>query len=321
MIALLLSLFLHLFLFFFAWLVPQMATWKWLPAWTKPLIAAVTPTPPKAKAETTPPPQDIEIPLQFIEVDPNQSVADAPKDARFTSTANTLAGNPTPAKELVPRIDGRREDSLKTYDTVRPAKQSQPAVPQDVEGQQAREEVKPQEKGGAKPGELALAKPVPDAKVEREQEERNAEKPQVATPKRRKSVNEARADKGLLVGERMKEDGGVERHAMEATFSVRATEFGAYSSRLVAAVQARWYYLLEERRFSFDRAGKVVITFRLHPDGTVSAINTAKSTVDDIHSLLCELSIEQPAPYGVWPRELIQEVGREPILVTFTFNY
>ena len=319
-IALLLSLVLHLFLFFFAWLAPQMANWKWLPAWVKPLIAAVTPPPPP-KPEARTEPQEVEIPLQFIEVDPNQSVADAPKDARFVSTANTLAGNPSPAKTLIPKIDGRREDTLKTYETVRPSKQNQPVVPQEVQEQQAKDEVKPQEKGGAKPGDLALARPVPDAKVDREQELRNAEKAQVAAPKRRKSVAEAKAERGLLVGEQMIQDGGVPRVNVEPTFNVRSTQFGAYSSRLVAAVQARWDFLLQERHFGLERTGKAIVTFKLHPDGSVSDITTTLSTVGDIYSLLCQLAIDQPAPFGSWPRELIQEIGRDPIPVTFTFNY
>ncbi len=320
-IALLLSLVLHLFLFFFAWLAPQMANWKWLPSWAKPLVAAVSPTPKKPEAQARVEPADIEIPLQFIEVDPNQSVAEAPKDARFTSTANTLAGNPSPAKTPVPRIDGRREDTLKTFDTVRPSKQNQPVVPQDTEEQQAKAEVKPQEKGGPKPGELALARPVPDAKVDREQEMRDAEKAQVAAPKKHKSVAEARAERGLLVGEQMKQDGGVPRVSVDSTFNVRSTQFGAYSSRLTAAVQGRWYHLLDEQKYALQRTGKVVVTFKLHPDGSVSDIRTTVSTVGDIYSLLCELSIEQPQSYGVWPRELIQEIGRDPIPVTFTFNY
>lgn len=322
-IALLLSLVLHLGLFFFTWLVPQMANWKWLPAWTKPLIAAVTPTPPKPKPEAKIEPQEIEIPLQFIEVDPNQAVADAPKDARYVSSANTVAANVTPPKELKPdpKIDGRRPDTLKTFDTVRPAKQTQPVVPQDMQEQAAKEEVKPLEKGGARLGELSRAKPVPDAKVEREQEERDAEKAQVPSPKKYKTVSQAKAERGMLVGEQMQQDGGVPKVGVEPTFNVKSTQFGAYSSRLTAAVQASWYSLLEERKYSLERTGKVVISFKLHPDGTVSDIATKITTVDDIHSLLCQLAIDKPSPFGPWPRELIQEIGRDPIPVTFTFNY
>jgi outer membrane biosynthesis protein TonB len=320
-IALLLSLVLHLYLFFMAWLVPQMANWKWLPSWAKPLVAAVSPPPKKLEAQARVEPQDVEIPLQFIEVDPNQSVADAPKDARYTSTANTLAANPTPAKTPVPRIDGRREDSLKTFDTQRPTRQNQPAVPQDMQEQQAKDEVKPQEKGGPKPGELALARPVPDAKVDREQEKRDAEKAQVSAPRKYKTVSQARAERGMIVGEQMKQEGGVPRVGVEPTFNVRATHFGEYSSRLTAAVQARWYHLLDERNYALERTGRVVITFKLHPDGSVSGISTTSSSVGEIYSLLCELAIEQPAPFGKWPPDLIQEIGRDPIPVTFTFNY
>lgn len=321
-IALLVSLALHFYVFFVAWLVPQLAHWKWTPAWLKPLVAAA-PAAPKVKPAKPIEPVEVEIPLQFIEVDPALASPDAPKQARFTSTANTLAANPNPTKvnKPDPRIDGKREDTLKTFDTTRPSQPAQPVVPQDLQQQLAKDEVKAQEKGGPKAGDLVLARPTPDAKVDREQEARQAEQAQVPTPRQRKTVSQARAERGMLVGEQMRQEGGAPRVGVEPTFNVRSSHFGEYSSRLTAAVQAKWYALLDERHYALERTGHVVISFKLHPDGTVSAVNTSNSSMGELYSLLCELAVEQPAPFGRWPAELVHEIGSEPIPVTFTFNY
>lgn len=323
-VALLCSILVHLQLFFLSWLLPEMQRRGFMPDWLKPVAEAVAPQIPKpnpARAQA-PREQEIEIPLQFLEVDPALATAEVPKQARFTSTANTLAANPNPPKQAapkpVPQIDGKRPDTLKTFDTSRPVKPAPASPPKQLQDEQPRDEVKPQPKGGKQAGELAVSKPVPDAKVDQEQEAREAKMP---APKRYKSLAQARADKGIVVGERMKQEGGVPRVGADASFDVKASQFGEYSSRLTAAVQARWYYLLEEKHFALERTGKVVVTFRLHPDGTVSDIRTLSATVGEIQSTWCELAIEQPAPYGRWPSQLLHEIGSDPINVTFTFNY
>ncbi len=327
-VALLVSLALHLYVFFVAWLVPELMRRGWIPEWLKPVVAAVAPAVVAnltAKAPSVPPP-DIEIPLQFIEVDPALAATEPPKDAQFMSTANTVLANPVPAPEAKrePRIDGRREDTLRTFETVRPTKVVEPVVPEDLVKEIAREVMKPLPKGGLKPGDLARAKPVPEAKTDRPQEAREAQEssePKVPAQKKRKTVSQARAERGMMVGEQMKLDGGAPRFGIEPTFNVKATQFGEYSSRLTAAVQARWYHLLDERHYSLERTGKVVVRFKLHPDGSVSAIKTAFDTTGELYSLLCELAIEQPAPFGKWPPALLHEIGAEPVEVTFTFNY
>ncbi len=325
-VALLCSILLHLQVFFLSLLLPELLRRGWIPEWIRPVAEAVQqrlPKPDPKRAEA-PKEQDIEIPLQFIEVDPALAVAEPPKQSVFTSTANTLAANPNPPKQPtarpVPKIDGRREDTRKTFDTTRPVQKPQPSAPEVKQEQQEQQEVKPQPKGGKPAGELAQAKPVPQAQVAQDQEQ-EAREAKMPAPKKYKSLAQARAEKGIVVGERMKQEGGVPRVNAEASFDVKASQFGEYSSRLTAAVQARWYYLLDEQRFALERTGKVVVTFRLHPDGTVSDIHTRSSTVGEIQSTWCELAIEQPAPYGRWPSQLLHEIGADPITVTFTFNY
>lgn len=339
-IALGVSILLHAYVWLMATLIDRAFVNGWLPAWMQPLVqpaqallAKTPPTPPTpATAE-----QWEEIPLQFVEVDPALVTAEAPKDAKYNSTANTLAANPNPAKDalLEPRIEGFRDDSLKTFDTRRPVEKPQPAQPvqaDDTEtvvapvqapqpAQQAREA---QEERGVRPGETLIAKVDPRSDRLKPEEGQTAQAAQPAQAEQRpryKKVAEARRDKGMLVGERMKLNGNVARTGIDSSLDVKASPLGDYNYRLVQAVQERWYQLLDERKFALERSGKVVVRFNLHPDGTVSEVRTSESTVGDSLSFLCELAIMQPAPFGKWPSEVRRLVGRDVLEVTFTFNY
>ncbi|MBL9174765.1 MAG: hypothetical protein JNL10_14605 [Verrucomicrobiales bacterium] len=136
-----------------------------------------------------------------------------------------------------------------------------------------------------------------------------------------KTLAEARASKGAVVGERMKQEGGVTRQALQSSLNVKASPLGDYNYRMVLAVQDQWYRLLEERKFALERQGQVVITFDLHADGTVTSVNTKDSNVGEVLSFLCELSVMQPAPFGRWPPEVRRLIGGDTVPVTFTFNY
>lgn len=340
-IALLISLLLHGYVWLMAVLIDRAFANGWLPAWMQPLVQPAQAL--LAKAPERPPepkPQETgweEIPLQFIEVDPALVTEEVPKESKFYSTANTLAANPDPAPEPKkdPRIAGFREDSLKTFDTLRPNPNPQPAQPKQAEAEEtvaatpkspqpAKATQEAREERGVAPGDTLLAKVDPKA---RDLTPQPAQAPQSAQPEqaeqkpRYKRVADVRREKGMLVGERMKMDGNSPRVGIDSSLDVKASPLGDYNYRLVQAVQERWYQLLDERKFALERSGKAVIKFTLHADGTVSDVRTDRSTVGDTLSFLCELSIMQPAPYGKWPSEVRRLIGRESLDVTFTFNY
>ncbi len=340
-IALLVSLLLHGYVWFMAVLIDRAFARGWLPDWMQPLVqpaqAILAATPGTRPEPPEPAEQWDEIPLQFIEVDPALVTEQAPSTAKFTSTANTMAANPNPAAEIrpEPRVDGFREDSLKTFDTRRPVENPQPAQPKaatDTEtvsvpvqapkpAQEAREE---REEKGVRPGETVIAKVDPRSDLIRPQEGQTAQAAQPAQEEKRpryRRVSEARRDRGMLVGERMKLNGNVARTGLDSSLDVKASPFGDYNYRLVQAVQERWYQLLDERKFALERSGRAVIKFNLHTDGTVSEVRTDQSTVGDTLSFLCELAVMQPAPYGKWPAEVRRLIGRDVFEVTFTFNY
>lgn len=322
------------------------------PSWVQ---QAVQPRP-EAELAATPPPEtyrpaldEVEIPLTFIEVDPSLATAEPPKESRFYSTANTLAGNPTPPKEGArdPFIDGWREEVPRTMDVPRPAPKpevaSTPAPPQEAEqrpspeapqkeqrAQVAQNPVEARPEAGLKPGELQMAKANPNARVERPQPQpeqkpqarQEAQDPRPTSPGRKyRRVAEAKEAKGILVGEKMKQDGGVPRFQVESSLDVKASPFANYDAQLIYAVQQRWYALLDEQKFALERTGKVVVRFNLHSDGTISDMTQLQSDVGDLWGFICESAVMTPAPYARWPAAMRRLIGRDVREVTFTFHY
>jgi len=370
-IALLLSVVLHLYAWLMAQLIGHAIRNGWLPAWMRPVVAPVAALlAPSATSVPAAPQEPVweEIPLQFVEVDPMTVTAETPPQTKFYSTANTVAANPDPPKVVQdpekPRIDGKRDDTLKTFTTTQPSKTPPPPAPQEIvqapEPQPAAPEVKPVTpeplvarevtspkppearredpkplevpKKSPPPGETLLAKanPAPVDFTVREpfdpvvplapQAAEKIPEPPRERP-RPKTLAAARAAKGAIVGEQMRQEGGVARSALQSSLNVKASPLGDYNYRMVLAVQNQWYQLLDDQRFALDRQGQVVITFDLHADGTVTAVQVKESNVGDVLSFLCELAVSRPAPFGKWPTDVRRLIGGDTVPVTFTFNY
>ena len=334
-----------------------------LPEWMKTaLLPPKPPTPEELALRPRPvePEPDVEIPLSFLEVDPTQAVAQPPKDTRFVSTANTLAGNPNPpVKEATtPRIEGKREDVLRILDVVKAAPQPPAPQPQSEptpkvakpvetppvkpspkvtevatapqEPKESRPRVEEVKEGGLKPGETQLAKVTPNPLVPRPQTARPPQPEQVSKPREDegapprkviKRLAEARQQKGVIVGEKMKQAGGVRRFSIEPSLDVKESPYASYDQQLIYAVQQRWYALLEEHHYSLDRIGKVVLKFQLRSDGSIADMTQVESQVGDIWSLLCESAVLSQAPYARWPEAMRRTIGRDTREITFTFHY
>lgn len=330
----------------------------WLP---EALVAALTPPVPAEPARPeAEPSEEIELPLEFIEVDPALATAEPPPESRLYSTANTRAANPNPPKagERNPFVDGWDEEERRTFRVERatveppvpataraelePVREPQvkplpaPADPPRVE-RPAREAVEAQPAGGLTGGETQLARVEPNPVVPQPQPARPAqpaEPPQVAVqrppvsapapevpPRRNRSVREARESRGLLVGEKMKQDGGVDRFQLESSLDVRSSPFADYDRQFIYAVQQRWYQLLDEHHYSLDRSGKVILKFRLQSDGTIAEMTQVRSDVGEIWAFVCESAVLTPSPYARWPSEMRRLIGADFREVTFTFRY
>jgi len=276
-----------------------------LPNWIQKLTQALIPPQPKQ------PPAPREAPLMFVEVNPANAVVEPPKNAQYYAAQSTRASNPDPADADVPKISGKQEQVTRTEDTqLSKAQLLQPAPPQP---KPAEEEAKP--KPTLRPGDLTLARPEDMQR----KTEGDAPKPKP------KTVAEAKARLGqqrpATTGERSKQDGGVRQRNVVSSLDAVGTLFGAYDSVIFAAIQERWFGLLEERSYASDKTGKVVLEFRLNYDGRVTDMKVLENTVDEILCLLCQKSILDPAPFARWPSDMRRMANADYREVRIVFYY
>ena len=267
------------------------------------------------KTQPQPEERQIEVPLVFVEVTPEQATTEEPKKTPLYSNKNSIAANPDPKDADVPKIDGKQTEMVKTEDVPRqkvfPLNPTPPTPPPEEKDKEEHPETKP--KATFTPGDLALAKP----------EDRERKNDGQADQVRPRTLKEARAQLpagSQLPGPKMKQKGGVARRG-NVSLDVQGSPFGDYDWRLISAVQNCWDSLLESRQFAGEQTGKVTIRFRLNSDGTISQISETQSTVDSVLSLLCRMAIEHPAPYEPWPSDMRHKIGENYRELTFTFYY
>lgn len=270
------------------------------------LAEKLKPTPPA-------PPRSSEPPLVFVDVNPEAATPEPPKDAKYYSAQNSKAANPDAADNDIPKITGRQEVVAKAEDVKRTPAPLRPNAPQ-MEAQKGAEEQQA-EKAKPKPpvGDLAMAKPEPKQQTETGKEEHTRPRTLVEARMREQSRNQ-------IMGDKMKQDGGVQRHLAISAFDAKATLSGAYDQALIDAITKRWYDLLDNEQFALDRSGIVVIEFTLHYDGRVSDVQIDKTTVGDTLAYVCRAAITEPAPYMEWPRDMRLQMG-DTRRVTFAFSY
>ena len=318
--ALIFSLVIHLTVF---------GTWKWgqtegwwrnftFPAWMHLTPKLLTPMTSKTikifPKQPQQPPQ-----LVFVDVDPAFSQPTPPKAAKFYSANNTVAANPTPKNENIPEIQGRQNKEVKTTEntTLKP-KPLQPSPP--AQEKTAAPEAKALPKMAYTPGDLVMAKP--QDKAQEKNGKADTEIASDAQPQpvhaRPRTIAEAMAKHGML-GEKSRQAGGVHRLNMESTVDAMKTSFGDYDRDFIDAVRAHWYQLLEH--VSSGGSGKVVVEFRLHPDGRITDLRMAENEMSDLLGLICAQAIREPAPYRPWPEEMRRDIPKEYRDVTFTFYY
>lgn len=295
------------------------------------------------RASTNAPPLVMkEIPLVFIEIEPNP--APAPKDPKFYSSANSVAANPDANKQTaVPKADGKQDKVPRLRDVPRavlppppspppatprptppppkPEMTLQPAPAKETPPAGNTEQAKPLEAEKRVP-EKPIQNPdktEPLEKIERaETKEKESPTLDTGSKPRPRSLAAARQQAGL-VGEKMKQDGGVHRPG-KLSVDAKATPFGEYDSTLIQAIQARWYELIDKTTAT-PRSGKVVLQFNLMYDGRITDMAVRETEVGEALSLLCQRAVTDPSPYPRWPSHMHQTVGGNVRPVTITFFY
>lgn len=253
-----------------------------------------------------------EAPLMFVDVNPETAAKEAPKDAKYYSNRNQKAANPEADKDSgAPKITGKQTEVAKAEDVKRsPFDQLHPVFPTAAKNQreeQARPS-SPQPKG-----DLVMAQP----------ETRLRPDHGTAEQSRPRTIKEAmmRLHRNQLMGEKMKQEGGVSRLRLDPGFDVKATPFGAYDAAFIEAVQSRWYDLLDSMNYDGYRRGKVQLEFHLNYDGRITDMKVMQNSAGEVLGLLCEKAVLDPAPFGKWPREMRLMVDKDYRDITFTFFY
>jgi len=274
-----------------------------------------------------------------IFVDVSQADTDAPKQTRFYSNKNSHAANPDVALMDAPRINGTQKDRPKTETVPRAVRGQQPTPPSETKppSKPAAQEASKDNPKDAPKAETAKASPAtdwtklqpsmpppslagaeaPKTPGDLDPRPKGASKP----PERPRTLRQALAQRDQLPGPALQQAGGVARRAIKPSLDVKSTQFGDYDRDLIEAVQQRWDELLDNHRYADDRTGKVMLRFKLKPDGSVIEMQTADNSVGELLGYLCQEAIEEAAPFAKWPPDMVRMIGANYREITFTFYY
>jgi hypothetical protein len=314
--ALVISLVLHL-LIFSLWRVGLAQGW-WrnmaVPRWMQWMAQAMLPVVPKKTL--------VEIPskseLTFVEVDPALATPAPPKKPLFQGAQNTVAAN-REIKELsvMPNIDGNQEKFLKTTENAKPKLQPAPAItppPQPAPPQHATRQ-------SYTPGDLTMARPS-DKPQEGKKDADTADQTQPQTlpqPVHHRPLTLAEAQvRNGSIGPKTHYAGGVPNVTTDVSLDVQGTPLGDYLGLMVETVKAHWYQLLETQ--ATETTGKVVLHFRLHPDGRISDMKMVQNEVSDLLGMTCQRAVLDPK-FPKWTREMRLNLPNDFYDMTFTFYY
>ncbi len=285
-LALAISLMAHLAIFGCYQLTHQLMRYPWMRLLARK-IAFVAPA--QAPRPTS------EQPLEFVMV-PNPS-ATAPENAKYYSSQNSRAADSTHRDLDLAQINGKQTDVAQTEQAPKPEFNKLQPTPQP-------EQAQPQPT--VEPGDLTLAR-LDQLRPQQQQQQRPRTLSQVLPHQ----------IPGLL----MHQTGGAHEVALEPSLDVRATPFGAYDEAFIEAVTARWYQLLDSQQFALDRTGRVILSFHLNYDGTVTDMQVLDNSVGELLGTLCQDAINDPSPYAPWPEDMRRMVGANYRDITFTFYY
>jgi len=267
-----------------------------------------------------------EQPLLFVEVLPEQSVDVAPKSAQYYSSQNSIAANPAAEVDTgKPRVDGTQDKVPKTV-TANPQKKAEPLQPSISPEKNLDDSDQPQSvketpaKGNSESTDVLERGQIESGKNPSVIVTQAVQKLQSRTRPRR--VAEALQRNQALAGEAINQKNqGVKRLALKSSFDVKATPFGDYDAAFIAAVQQRWYDLIEQNGYWKGPTGKVVLTFKLMYDGRIVDLKVEETTVGELLALICQKAVLDPSPYPRWPLELRRLVKNDYREVQFTFYY
>jgi hypothetical protein len=272
------------------------------------------------------------VTLTFVETDPANAIPEPPKAPKFEGAHNTIAAN----REIVkpsdaPNISGRQNKVLKTTEDGKPKAQpiqpTPPPRPQTTVSAapaphpQTPATAAPSQKSYI-PGDMAMARPMEKAQENNRQSDSEAvpnAQPQPQPAHHRPRTLAEVAQRNGTQGPQALQSGGVGRVALTSSLDVKSSALGDYEGVMVDAIRTQWYNSLDT--VSWNSAGKVVVSFRLYPDGRIDKMVLAHNEVTDELANFCEGAISGPSPFGRWPTQMRLDIPNDYLDLQFTFYY
>lgn len=277
------------------------------------------------------------MPTLFVDAHPSQATEEKPEETPYYAVIDAVAGDDSPQDSMAqPEIDGSQDKVRKTMDTP-PSAARAVALP----AENGRKAAKPQKSApendspvspefseslflGDDGGQLAEKGKEnsigPELSEGKPRDSKPAE-PEFAEQERPRTLAQARQN-AELIGQKMKQKGGMDRFRLQSTPDLLKTPFGNYDAAVIQAIQQRWFDLLERLPIVQNTRGKVVLKFWMKSDGSVSDLKVIENSAgDDLQSYACEAAVRDPAPYGRWPEDMRRVIQSDRREIRFTFFY
>jgi hypothetical protein len=98
------------------------------------------------------------------------------------------------------------------------------------------------------------------------------------------------------------------------------TPFGKYDAIFKQKVNKRWLELLKAEPLIAQKQGKVVLTFHLRFDGTITDLEVVVNGVGEQFGSMCKRAITESAPFTPWPSDMRWMVGGTYREISFSFH-
>jgi len=99
------------------------------------------------------------------------------------------------------------------------------------------------------------------------------------------------------------------------------TPFTAYDTVVIKKIQTCWYSMIDKDKESQISRGKVTVSVKLQPNGTISELRVTKNTGSEKQANLALKAIGDSAPFEPLPQALSALITNEARDAHFDFYY
>ena len=109
--------------------------------------------------------------------------------------------------------------------------------------------------------------------------------------------------------------------AQETNSAIHAI-FKSYDRAVLSKITDLWYQSLDSSSPKTPQpSGKVIVEFRLFPDGHISDLTAKSSVVGESYVALCKQAVTNATPFESWSKEMRLVYTNDFRVMHFTFDY